>query len=385
MRAFAEAWTDRAIVQATLAQIPWYHNIALMEKLKAFDERLWYALQAFEHGWSRNVLVHQIESGLYDRQGKAVTNFHRTLPAPQSDLANQLIKDPYNFEFLGLGAEMQERDLEKGLLENLRDFILELGKGFAFVGRQYPLEVGNRDYRLDLVFYHLGLRCFVVFDLKTGEFKPEFTGKMNFYLSAVDDLLRQPTDQPTIGIILCRERNEITVEYALRATNRPIGVSRYRITEALPEPLQLSLPTQQELQALVQSLQEKLVQTTQELSEFQCPVCGAPLVTRNAIPMSESDTGAFEAYACGHETVDGVTDRPCPSSPLFPQFDEYEVRLVESAQGDDRLWISFANPKTRNARRVDLGREFGKTQDEARSRLFERHQRAARRWTVAGS
>jgi hypothetical protein len=296
-----------------------------------------------------------------------------------------MIKDPYNFEFLALGDEMQERDLEAGLLENLRDLILELGKGFAFVGNQYPLEVGNRDYRLDLLFYHLRLRCFVVFELKTGEFKPEFTGNMNFYLSAVDDLLREPTDQPAIGIILCRERNEITVEYALRGTNRPIGVSRYQITEALPETLQLNLPTHQELQALVQSLEEELVQTRQELSEFQCPVCGAPLVMRNAIPLSERDTGAFEAYACGHEMVDGATERPCPASPLFPQFDEFEVVVVESGQGGDQFWISFGKPKTRNARRVDLGREFGKTPDEARNRLFERYERMARRWTAPGS
>ncbi|SPF56812.1 hypothetical protein SBA4_930031 [Candidatus Sulfopaludibacter sp. SbA4] len=251
MRALAEAWPDGAIVQGALAQIPWSHNIALLEKLKAADERLWYARQAFQQGWSRDVLVHQIESGLYVRQGKALTNFDRTLPLPQSDLARQVIKDPYNFDFLALGAEMQERDLEEGLLQNLRDLILELGKGFAFVGNQYPLEVGNRDYRLDLLFYHLGLRCFVVFDLKIGEFKPEFAGKMNFYLSAVDDQLRQPTDQPTIGIILCRERNEITVEYALRKTSQPIGVSQYQ----LPEALKLSLPTQEELQSLVDSSQ----------------------------------------------------------------------------------------------------------------------------------
>ena len=215
----------------------------------------------------------------------------------------------------------------------------------------------------------------MVFDLKVGEFRPEFAGKMNFYLSAVDDQLRQPTDQPTIGIILCRERNEITVEYALRKTSQPIGVSQYQ----LPEALKLSLPTQEELQSLVDSLKEELNLTKEALSDFQCPVCGAPLVSRQAIPLSDHDEGTLEAYACGHQTVDGEPERPCPSSPLFPQFEEYEVSVTESPQ--DRLWIAFANPKTRNARRVALGRELGTTEGEARNRLFERYQRTARRWT----
>ena len=201
--------------------------------------------QTVENGWSRNVLVHQIDSRLYQRQGKALTNFQRTLPAPQSDLAQQIVKDPYSFEFLSLSTEMQERDLERGLLEHLRLFILELGKGFAFVGSQYHLEVGGQDYYLDLLFYHLRLRCFVVFELKIEEFKPEFAGKMNFYLSAVDDQLKHADDQPSIGIILCKGRNAVVVEYALRDTSKPMGVAEYRLTPAaaLPARLRRELPT----------------------------------------------------------------------------------------------------------------------------------------------
>ncbi len=201
MRAFAEAYPDSQFVQQAVALLPWGHNVRLIETVKDRTEREWYVRQAIEHGWSRNVLVHQIESGLFDRQGKALTNFHRTLPAPQSELAQEIIKDPYYFDFLALGPEMLERDLERGLLENLRSLILELGKGFAFVGSQYHLEVGGQDYYFDLLFYHLRLRCFVVIDLKIEEFKPEFAGKMNFYLSAIDDQLRHAHDAPTIGII----------------------------------------------------------------------------------------------------------------------------------------------------------------------------------------
>jgi predicted nuclease of restriction endonuclease-like (RecB) superfamily len=243
MRAFAEAFPDREIVQQVVARLPWGHNVRLVEAVKDPAERLWYARQAIEHGWSRNVLVHQIESDLYRRQGKALTNFARTLPAPQSDLARDLLKDPYSFDFLALGPEMSERELERGLLEHLRSLILELGKGFAFVGSQYHLEVGGQDYYLDLLFYHLRLRCFVVVELKIEEFRPEFAGKMNFYLSAVDDRLRHDTDAPTIGIILCKGKNEMIVEYALRDSTKPMGVAEYRISSALPEPLQAELPT----------------------------------------------------------------------------------------------------------------------------------------------
>jgi len=210
---------------------------------------LWYARQALEHGWSRAVLVHQIESDLFKRKGRAVTNFQATLPPPQSDLAQQVLKDPYNFDFLTLDADARERELEQGLLAHLRKFLLELGAGFAFVGQQHHLEVGAEDFYLDLLFYHLRLRCFVVIDLKMEPFKPEFAGKMNFYLSAVDDLLRHQDDQPSIGLILCKDKNRLIVEYALRDTHKPIGVSAYRITQRLPRRLKGSLPTVEQLEA----------------------------------------------------------------------------------------------------------------------------------------
>jgi len=249
MRALAEAWPDEAIVQAPLAQITWYHNLTLLEKVKSSEERLWYAEQTVRNGWSRNVLVMQIESGLFRRQGKAITNFQATLPAPQSDLAQQLIKDPYNFDFLTLAKAAQERDLEHGLLAHLRQFLIELGVGFAFVGSQVPLEVGGEDFKLDLLFYHLKLRCFVVIDLKMGAFKPEYAGKMNFYLSAIDDMLRHPDDKPSIGLILCKAKNGIVAEYALRDIGKPLGISEFQHLEKLPEQLKGTLPTIEEIEA----------------------------------------------------------------------------------------------------------------------------------------
>jgi predicted nuclease of restriction endonuclease-like (RecB) superfamily len=248
MRAFAEAWPDEAIVQAVLAQITWYHNLAILEKLTTPEDRIWYAKATIQHGWSRNVLVLQIESGRLKRQGKAVANFDRTLPAPQSDLARDITKDPYNFDFLTLGDDAHERDLERGLLDHLRQFLLELGVGFAFVGSQYRLSVGDQDFYIDLLFYHLKLRAYVVVDLKARSFEPEFAGKMNFYLSAVNDLLRHPDDQPSIGLILCKTKDRIIAEYALREINKPIGISEYRLAESLPDKLKGSLPTIEELE-----------------------------------------------------------------------------------------------------------------------------------------
>jgi predicted nuclease of restriction endonuclease-like (RecB) superfamily len=249
MRAFAEAWPDESFVQQVVGQIPWGHNLRILDCVKNASEREWYVRATIQNGWSRDVLIHQIESGLYKRQGKALTNFTRTLPAPQSELAQQIVKDPYNFDFLTLAPEARERELELGLLERLRDFLLELGVGFSFVGSQYPLEVGGQDFRIDLLFYHLKLRAFVVLDLKFGDFQPEFTGKMNFYLSAVDDLLRHPDDQASIGIILCKSKNKIVAEYALRDLGKPVGVSEYRLTAALPNNLEGSLPTVDDLEA----------------------------------------------------------------------------------------------------------------------------------------
>jgi predicted nuclease of restriction endonuclease-like (RecB) superfamily len=223
-------------------------HIALLDKLRSLEERLWYAQQALENGWSRDVLVLQIETGLHQRLGSAMTNFQQALPTPQSDLAQQLIKDPYNFEFLTLSRDAQEKELERALVEHIRDFLMELGVGFAFLGSQYPLVVDEKEYRLDLLFYHTRLHCYVVIDLKIGEFEPEFSGKMNFYVSAVDHLIRTEEDKPTIGIILCRSKRKTTVEFALQDVQKPIGVATYRLKHDLPEALKGSLPTAEQLE-----------------------------------------------------------------------------------------------------------------------------------------
>ncbi len=250
MRAFAEAWPDEAFVQQAVAQIPWGHNVRILDKAKTREERSFYVKQTSRHSWSRNVLVAQIESGLYHRQGEAITNFERTLPEPGSDLAQQALKDPYVFDFLALTAAARERQLELALVEHIRSFLLELGVGFAFVGHQVHLEVGGKDFYLDMLFYHLNLRCFVVIDLKTGGFRPEYAGKMNFYLSAVDDQLRRPDlDGPTIGLLLCKSRNRLIVEYALRDTVKPIGVAEWQLTRSLPADLEADLPSVDDLEA----------------------------------------------------------------------------------------------------------------------------------------
>ncbi|BDI33572.1 hypothetical protein CCAX7_56230 [Capsulimonas corticalis] len=243
MRSFAEAWPDEVILQQAAAKLPWFHNCVLIEKLKESDERLWYARQTIEQGWSRNVLVHQIESRLYKRQGKAVTNFDRALLPEQSDLARQLVKDPYHFDFLNIAQGAAEREIERGLIDHIRQFLIELGAGFAFLGSQYHLEIADDDDYLDLLFYHVRLRCYVIIELKSGKFLPEYAGKMSFYLAAVDDLLRHPDDAPSIGLILCKEKKQVVAEYALRNTATPMGVSAYQLTESLPEALQGSLPT----------------------------------------------------------------------------------------------------------------------------------------------
>ena len=250
MRAFAETYPDAQFVQQAAAQIPWFHHCVLMDRVKEAQARLWYIQQTAENGWSRAVLEMQIESNLYQRQGGAVTNFARTLPPPQSDLAQQLLKDPYNFDFLTLGNAVQERDLERGLLAHIRDFLLEMGAGFSFVGSQYPLTIDGQEFRLDLLFYHLKLRCYVVIDLKTTEFQPEFSGKMNFYVAAVNATLRHPDDQPTIGIILCKSKRKMIAELSLQGMTQPIGISTHRIgTDApIPEQLKGILPTVAQLE-----------------------------------------------------------------------------------------------------------------------------------------
>jgi predicted nuclease of restriction endonuclease-like (RecB) superfamily len=240
--------TASAIWQQPVAKLPWGHNVILIQKVKDRLTRLWYAQQAFDHGWSRHVLFAQIQNGAHERQGKAVTNFTRTLPPAQSDLAAQLLKDPYVFDFLTLEKPFHERELETGLLRHIQDFLVALGTGFAWVGRQVHLKVGDDDFYMDLLFYHLRLRCFVVIDLKVGRFKAEYAGKMNFYLNAVDDRLRHATDQPSIGLILCENKNKIVAEYALRGMNKAIGVSAYELTRALPRKFRSALPSIKQLE-----------------------------------------------------------------------------------------------------------------------------------------
>jgi predicted nuclease of restriction endonuclease-like (RecB) superfamily len=247
MRKFAAAFPEEPFVQQAAAQIPWGHHMALLDKVKGPTEHVWYLTQTIHHGWSRAVLLHQVESDLFSRQGQAITNFDLTLPSPQSDLAKDLLKDPYHLDFLDLSSAARERDFEQALLVHVRDFLLELGVGFALVGSQHRLEVGGREYRLDLLFYHLRLRCLIAVDLKIGPFKPEHAGKMNFYLAAMDDLLRREEDHPSIGLILCKDRNKVAVEYALRGSAQPIGVAEYQLTKRLPEELRGSLPTPEEL------------------------------------------------------------------------------------------------------------------------------------------
>lgn len=234
---------DGEILPQAVAEIPWGHNIVLLEKLRSPAERLWYARKTVEHGWSRSVLLHQIETRLHDRSGRAVTNFDRALPAGQTDLVRELLKDPYHFEFLQLGPALQERELERALLANVRDFLLELGVGFALVGSQYPLAVGGQDFYVDLLFYHISLCCYVIVELKVGAFTPEDVGKMSFYLSAVDEQLRGEGHHASIGLILCKEHNRVVAEYALRGMEKPIRVAEFRLTEHLPEPLAQNLPS----------------------------------------------------------------------------------------------------------------------------------------------
>ena len=247
---FALAYPDEEFVQQPVAQIPWGHNTVLLDKLSSPEERLWYAEKVIENGWSRNVLIHQIEGGLYQRQAIAskITNFEARLPASQSELALQTMKDPYLFDFIPLKENMLERDIEQALVKDVTKLLLELGTGFAFLGNQYHLNVGGDDFYIDLLFYNLSLRCYVVIELKTGEFKPEYAGQLNFYLSAVDGLLKKEQDHPSIGLLLCKSKNDLVAEYSLKDMSKPIGVSAYRITSYLPEEFEKQLPSVEDLQ-----------------------------------------------------------------------------------------------------------------------------------------
>ncbi|MCP5504310.1 MAG: DUF1016 domain-containing protein [Chlamydiales bacterium] len=251
MRKFAEVYSDPEFVQTLLAQLPWWHNLLLIEKLKDFEIRKWYAYEVIKNGWSGRALEEAIRSDLYDRKGKAITNFQERLPAPHSHLANDILKSPYNFSFLTLENDYIEQELERGLVDNLEKLILELGQGFAFVGRQYHIEIAGDDYFLDMLFYHIKLRCFCVVELKTTDFKPEYAGKLNFYLSAVDRQLKHPSDNPSIGMIICRTKNDLKVEYSLERSTMPMGVSEYEVSiiDALPAEFQGTLPTAAEIEA----------------------------------------------------------------------------------------------------------------------------------------
>jgi predicted nuclease of restriction endonuclease-like (RecB) superfamily len=269
MRALAEAWPDEAIVQQLIAQLPWGHNVRALDRVKDRPTREWYLRAALEHGWSQNVLVHMISGRLHERELHtdvcphndvcySMNNFSRTLPPAGSDMARQILSDPYNFDFLTLANDFKERELERGLLIHLRDLLLELGRGFAFVGSQVPLVVGDENFYIDLLFYHVRLHAYFVIELKTGKFKPECAGKLNFYLSAADELIRTPPDGPTLGLLLCEGRNGAVVEYALRDIAKPIGVSTYRVTRELPAPLQNDLPSIEDLQGVVEKLRGEL-------------------------------------------------------------------------------------------------------------------------------
>lgn len=229
-------------LQSRIFEIPWGHNILIIQKSKNIKEIQFYINQTIKNNWSRSVLEYQIESNLYSRQGNAITNFKETLPEIQGELAKELLKDPYNFEFLTLSAQAKEKDLEQELIQHISKFLLELGKGFAYLGRQFQLKVGAKDYRTDLLFYHTKLKCYIIIELKLKEFEPEFIGKLNFYISAVNELVKEETDSPTIGILLCKTKDNFEVEFALKDINKPIGVSEFNYTQ-LPENIKQGLPT----------------------------------------------------------------------------------------------------------------------------------------------
>ena len=258
MRSLAEAWPEEEILQQLVAKLPWSHNVRVLDRIKDRPTREWYLRAALEYGWSRDVLVLQIKSGLHEREGKALTNFPRALPPPDSDMAEQILKDPYNFDFLTVTAAAKEREIERGLLTHLRDLLLELGRGFSFVGSQVPVTVDEQTFYIDLLFYHVRLHRYFVFELKVGAFQPEHAGKLGFYLAAVNRTMRTPIEGPSIGVLLCESRSGPMVEFALETINQPIGVSTYQVTRELPAPMQEELPSVEDLQEVVNKLRSEM-------------------------------------------------------------------------------------------------------------------------------
>lgn len=258
MRKLAVAYPDFQIVQTVSAQLSWSHHIMLLDKFKDEKLRLWYVLKSAEQGWSHRTLAHQIELKAHQHFGALPNNFATFLPPYQSDLAKQIFKDEYIFEFITQNEKRKEKELEKELIQNITDFLLALGKGFSFVGKQFHLVVGGQDFYIDLLFYHFKIKCFVVIELKIDEFKPEYVGKLNFYLSVVDDLVKQEEDRPSIGLLLCKHKNDMVVEYALRDVNKPMGIAAYKLTKKIPENLKKDLPTETELKAIFKEIEQKM-------------------------------------------------------------------------------------------------------------------------------
>lgn len=258
MRKFASEYADFEFVQQVVAQIPWGHNILIMEKISDYNERKWYINETLKNGWSRNMLKMQIEGKIYERQVIApkVNNFPQTLPSAQSDLAIQTMKDPYLFDFIFIKGKTKELEIEKEMISKIKDVLIELGKGFSFVGEQYKLEVGEKEYFIDLLFYHLKLKCYVVVELKARKFEPEDAGQLNFYLSAVDDLVKSKEDNPTIGLLLCKSKDNFTAEYSLRDINKPIGVSEYKLLEDIPEYLKSQLPKAEDIEIHIKNIEK---------------------------------------------------------------------------------------------------------------------------------
>jgi predicted nuclease of restriction endonuclease-like (RecB) superfamily len=256
MRKFAEAYPDFSIVQTVSAQLSWSHHILLLDSFSAENLRLWYVLKAVEQGWSYRILQHQITQKAHEHFGVLPNNFKEILSEPQSELVVDLFKDEYVFDFIAQSETRKERELEKELVQHITDFLLSLGKGFSYVGRQYHLSVGGQDFYIDLLFYHFKIKCFVVIELKIDDFKPEYAGKLNFYLSVVDDLVKQPNDEPTIGLLLCPRKNDVVVEYALKDVHKPMGVATYQLTKEIPQALQNNLPTEAELKTILKDIQD---------------------------------------------------------------------------------------------------------------------------------